>query len=147
GEDATVQRVERIPVCEPDHPARIKDRRLANMRAVMPRRDFELQPEPTGDLHLGSEPEQSSGLETLDAPEVDGVADLQVDVIAPTAPQAHAAAGRVEQTAEQPEPVRGVPAGRSADPLDRNEGLTGPPIDSNRAAEDTPVANAGAAPV
>ena len=85
------------------------------------RLDLELEPCPTGHLHLGDEPEQSILFETLDTPEVDRVADPYADWVTAAAPQARAAHEHVECATQLPELVAEVPARVTADSLDRRE--------------------------
>ena len=95
--------------------------------------DFELQPETTGDLHLRRQAHQTSLLEAFDAPEVDGVAIPQVFWIAPATAQPDTAPEGVEQATESPEPIGGIPAGVSADALDRLKRFLGLQADAHDA--------------
>src|SRR5271155_643897 len=124
-EDAVVDGGEQVPVGEADIAERVKDGRLTN-HGLPPRGiDFELQPQPSGDLHLRRQAQQMARLQALDAPEVDRVADSQVKRIpAPAAPP-DAAAQRVEQAPQPPEPVGRIPTGIPADALDRHERVLG----------------------
>src|SRR4029077_16402433 len=74
-EDEVVDRTEQVPVSEADISGWIEDGGLAGLgssRAVGA--DLELQPEPSGDLHLRSEAQDAISLQTFHAPEVDRVA-------------------------------------------------------------------------
>lgn len=68
----------------------------------------------------------------LDAPEVDLISDPEVNLVASPAPEPHSAPQGVEESSDLPEPVVRIPAGLTADPLDRLEGPRRQPVDSNR---------------
>ena len=84
--------------------------------------------------------------EALHPPEVDGVADAQVDGIAPAAAQPDATPEGVEQSTERPEPVGGVPPGPSADASDWLKRLLGRTTDADRAGGNLASAEADPAP-
>ena len=99
-----------IPVCEAHVSRRVEDGRLADLDgAVSVGIDLELQPQPARYLHLGREAQEAVPLDPLDPPEVDRVADAQVDRIAPATTQPDAAPEGDEQPAGFPEPVAGIP--------------------------------------
>lgn len=101
-------------------PGRIEDRGQGDDRAAAHiLRDLELQPRTPGHLHLGAEAQQPILLERLHAPEVDRVADLDPDRVAPAAAQPRATSKHVEQSAQSPEPGALVPPGLAADALNR----------------------------
>ena len=116
-----VHRVERVPVREPREPVGIEDRGLAQGRSGFVAVDLELQPDAPGGLHLGREPQETILLESLHAPEVEGVSDSQPNRIPASAAQTDAADDRVQEAAQPPEGVCVVPARLAADPLNRRE--------------------------
>src|ERR1700722_13714362 len=123
-EDRAVHRVEHVPVGETDVPRGIEYGGLADLGAVPICLDLELQPQAPGDLHLGGEQEPTAVVDALDAPEVDGVADVEIVRIPASAPHSLATAQPVDQAAQVPEPVHAVPPGPATDALDRGEHVT-----------------------
>src|SRR4051794_38806569 len=102
-EDDPVERSHRPPVELPQQAAGVEPRLLpehgATLLVVL---DGEVEPGETGQPHLGAEPEQPLVVHLLDAPPVDGVADPQVVLVAPAAPQPRASADHVEPAAHAP---------------------------------------------
>jgi hypothetical protein len=108
--------------------------------------DLELQPQAPRYLHLGREAQETVGIEALHPPEIDRVADPQVDGIAPTAAQPDATPKGVEQPTDPPEPVPGIPPGVSTDPLDRLKRLLECNADGDRAGRNLASTEAHPAP-
>jgi hypothetical protein len=94
--------------------------------------DLELQPQTPRYLHLGREAQETARFEALHPPEIDGVADAQVDGIASATAEPDATPKGVEQPTDPPEPVPGIPPGVSTDTLDRLKRLLGCNADGDR---------------
>src|SRR5947209_320718 len=79
-EDELMDGTEQVPVGQPDAAGGIEHRGLANLdAAILVRIDLELQPQPAGDPHLRRQAQPTPRLERLDPPEVDRVADAEID--------------------------------------------------------------------
>lgn len=77
-----------------------------------------LEPRLAGDQHLRAQPQLASGLDVLDAPPVDGVADDEGLGVASAAVVARSPEDLVGQPADHPRGGQGVPAVLGADALD-----------------------------
>ena len=91
---------DRPPVGVAGQPARVEQRALDVRRALgraVVGLDAQLQPGQAGQPHLGPQPQQPPGLDLLDPPEVQRLADVQPVRVAPAAAQADAADEPVEQ--------------------------------------------------
>jgi hypothetical protein len=125
---------EDVPVGESDDPGGIEHRGLADVRApALIGPDLELQPEAAGNLHLGRQAQEAVSLETFDSPEINRVADTEVDGVASAAAEADPTSESVEQPTGLPEPVGGVPPGPAADAPDRIKRAGGRAADFNHA--------------
>ena len=78
----------------------------------------ELQPGQPGQPHLRPQPQQAAGLQLLDPPEVEGVADVETARVAPAPAQADPADQPVQPAAHLPGQRERVPAVLAADALD-----------------------------
>ncbi len=149
-EEVVVNRPDRVPVGEAGDSHRIEDGRLPDRRSTRAvGLDLELEPRPAGHLHLRRETQQPVLLEALDPPEVDLVADPDVDRVAASAPQARPADEHVERATHLPKLVADVPTGVAADSLNRRKRggrrarhPDAARVDEPRATTETPVASA-----
>src|SRR5215469_15272681 len=95
-EHEVMYRAEDVPIEDADISGWVELGGLTDMRpASVVGSDLELQPQPPGDLHLGGESQELIRLDAFDAPEVDGVSDPQVQLVAPAPPQSHPSSQRV----------------------------------------------------
>lgn len=118
-EDEVVEGEHGVPVEAAEEAARAEGGGLDEVVAVVAGDDFEFQPGFAGEAHLGEEEEAAGGgVGDEDAPEVEGVARLDVVEPGAAAVEADAADEFVEEATEGPEPVGVVPAGAAADAPD-----------------------------
>lgn len=90
--------------------------------------DFELEPGFTGHFHLGDEDEAGGFVVGAwvgedDAPEIEGIADVEFGGVAAAASEADAAGEAIHPAAEFPSPVHGGPAFGSAEGPDGGDGF------------------------
>ena len=85
--------------------------------------DLKLQPAAARHLHLRDEPQPPRWLQDLHLPAVERVALPEPIRIATSSRYPWAAQHAVDPAANDPQPVAGIPAIRTTDPLDRCEGL------------------------
>ena len=118
-----MERPDRVPVDKAAEAVGIKHRRLVDRDLAVAGHHLELEPAPARHLHLGRQPQPSGRVADLDPPAVERVARAEPIGIVAAAAHARTAHQPVEPAAERPQPVGGIPAVLSPDPLDRREGL------------------------
>ena len=139
--------IQRVPVAAPAEAGWVEDGRLPDRAgALAPRRDVELQPAASGQLHLGGEPQPDVRPADVDAPAVEDVAGREVLAVAPAPPHADPAEQAVDETAQPPQPVAVVPAVGAADAPDGCERRGGGDGQIDGARIQQPAADANAAP-
>lgn len=131
-----VKRVDAVPVGEPEQSGRMEGRRLADPGAVIASLDLELEPRTPRELHFGDEAKPSIGLERFDTPPVEGIADPQSIGIPSTPAQSDAAKKQIEQAAELPETVEGIPTRFAPDATNGRERRGGRRVDVDHARVD-----------
>lgn len=142
-----MDRAEHVPIRQPYVSRGVEHGGLANLGGTFSVGvDLELQPQAPRYLHLGREAQETVGLVALHPPEIDGVANAEVDGIASAAAQPDATPEGVEQPTGLPEPVRGVPPGSPADALDRLKRVLGRTADGDRAGGNLASTEADPAP-
>src|SRR6185295_1932795 len=104
-EHQRMNRNNRVPVKSAEQPARIEGSLLPDPRtsSSIDRRDFELQPASTRQLHVGSKAHQSIGLVGDDCPTVDDVTDDAAVRIAPPAIHAGASEQPIQPATHLPQ--------------------------------------------
>jgi hypothetical protein len=91
-EDKMVNRAEEIPVGKAHVSGGVEHGRLVDVRSpVVIRRNLELQPQASWDLHFRREAEEAVPLDPFHPPEVDRVTDAEVHLVAAPPAQPHAA--------------------------------------------------------
>src|SRR5690242_15053429 len=116
-----MERVERVPVHQSPDAKRIEDRRLTNRRMTIASVDFEFEPGPPRQSHLGRQSKPAVGLKCLHTPTVHRGADRRNLFVLPSPAHPDSATQQIQDTPKSPQPVRVVPSGPSTDSTDRAE--------------------------
>src|SRR5664280_835837 len=105
-----VERIEDVPVGEAEEAGRIEYRGLADLGPARSGRDLKLQPSPARNPHLGAQTQKTVRLDGFDAPEVEGIALLELVRMAAAAAETDAPGEEIQESAQPPEEVAVIPA-------------------------------------
>ena len=117
-----MDRIKSVPIKKPAESGWIEDCGLPNHGSAAGRFNFELKPRTTRHFHLRHQAQPAARFETLDAPEVQSVANHEGIRITATPAQSHAAHKKIEEPSDLPQEIREVPSVRPPNPLDGSNG-------------------------
>src|SRR6478609_2752085 len=120
-----------VPVGQPANADGIENGRLSNRSSVCLRGDLEFEPSPSRHLHFGREHQAPRGLDRVDAPPVDRIANAQ----------------QLRMRASTPKPVRVIPTVLATNLGNRGKRLLWRYRHLDRAGIDEPISKPSAGPI
>src|SRR6478609_183894 len=135
-----------VPVGQPANADGIENGRLSNRSSVCLRGDLEFEPSPSRHLPFGREHQAPRGLDRVDAPPVDRIANAQQLRMRASTPHTNTADQQVQEPAYTPKPVRVIPTVLATNLGNRGKRLLWRYRHLDRAGIDEPISKPSAGP-